>query len=111
MVVPILSVLLAAAPALLVLLVGLGAAVWVWLRSPAAGVGLGVGIVVLGLAEGIGAVGDILLNTPLLWSLDGATLQLISSGLWISVTLVRGLGVLGLLAAACVGPAPMRAAE
>jgi hypothetical protein len=105
----ILFVVIATAPVALVLLVGLGLAGLVFARSsPAAGGVLAAGVVILGGGELLGAVGDIALSTPLMWSMDPSMVELFARGLSLAVALVRALGIVGILAAACVGPAPVR---
>lgn len=97
------TIALGAVVQLFVLLIGLAAAGFVFTRSRAAGVVFGVGV----LVAGAGVLARAGLDLAFTFGV-GVDSQAVIAGGTLVVSLIEGLGVLGLVVAACVGPAPHR---
>lgn len=102
MLINLLAAVLAAAPLALVLMVGLGAAGWLYTRFPPAGIALGLGIGAVGLSLVLGVGADTLLMFGPSFGVD---LTGLGTAMWLAIGTVHGLGVVGMLVAACLGPA------
>jgi hypothetical protein len=104
----LLSAVVASIPEGLALVVGLAVAAFLVLRSHMpSGVAVAVGVAVLALYLVVSALGYPILNVAV-GSLGIEVIQLASAALDLVVALLHGVGVLILLVAACMGPAPAR---
>ena len=109
MLVSLISAVVRALPEGFVLLLGLGAAAWLYRRARSAGIALGVGIVLIALELLLGIVTRPLLHlgTEQGW-LSGDSFPVVSSVTRALLSALGGLGIIALLASACLGPAPDR---
>lgn len=107
MIVSLISAVVGALPEGFVLLLGLGAAAWLYGRYRPAGIALGIGIVLLALGLLLHVVTWPLLSGALEqgW-VPGEALPLAHALVRLLLSVVSGLGIVGLLAGACLGTPP-----
>lgn len=105
MIVDVIGVIVAALPSALVLLIGLGVAGFVFTRSRAAGAVAGVGVLAVAAALLTAVVGDIALGFV---AANGVDPVLFGAVEMLLVFALEAVGVLALLVAAALGPAPHR---
>jgi hypothetical protein len=105
MVLDLLGVIVGATPEALVLLLGLGAAGFVATRSMSAGAILALAVLTLAGALLFDVAVDVTLTTMGTFGVDPLVIGVATS---LTSATLHGAGVLALLLAACLGPAPAR---